>query len=143
MNNHKPIHLKQSFVVSPQVIWEHLTQLHYLQQWFFKELNDFSPIVNFKTSFPFYYNDKTFTHCWEVVEVLPSRRLVLLWSYKEYSGKAEVQFELFSTPHGCLVFFTEKLLSPYPAMEEFKRGNRKTGWKSVLQSRLVDAISKV
>ena len=143
MNNLNFIHLEQTFAVTPQVIWEHLTQLHYLQQWFFKELEDFSPRVGFSTSFAFDYNGKTFTHCWEVVEALPQERLVLLWSYKEYSGRAEVHFELSSTPHGCLVILTEKLLQPFPAIKEFKRTNRKTGWKSVLQSRLVDAVSKV
>ena len=45
MNNLNSIHLEQTFAVTPQVIWEHLTQLHYLQQWFFKELEDFSPRV--------------------------------------------------------------------------------------------------
>lgn len=143
MKNLTSIRLEQSFTVSPQVIWEHLTQVHYLQQWFFKELNEFSPTVGFSTSFPFDYNGKTFTHCWEVKEASPQNRLVLLWGYKEYSGKAEIHFELSSIPHGYLVCLTEKLLEPYPAMEEFKLLNRKTGWKSVLQSRLVDAVSKV
>ena len=141
MQNLQPIELEQSFSVSPQIIWSCLTELHHLKQWFFQELNEFNAEPNFRTAFSIEFNEKIFTHCWEIKEIVPQNRLVLGWQYNEYSGDSEVIFDLSTTPQGCLVQLNASILDPFPVMEEFTRKNMKAGWKDLLHTRLVNYVN--
>lgn len=140
MKNQTPIYLEQFFAASVPIVWDCLTQIKHLQQWLFKELKHFKPEPFFTTEFAYDYKGKTFTHCWEVMDIIPQKQLVLGWRYKEYPGVAKVRFKLSTSPNGCIVELTENLIDPFPEIEEFKRKNRKAGWKDLLHTRLFNYI---
>ena len=92
-------------------------------------------VSGFKTSFAFQYNNKRFTHRWEVRDILPQERLCLGWKYKEYPGDSEVIFEIPSNPKCNILKIAANTLKSFPALEEFSRESMQTGWTGLIQTR--------
>ncbi len=143
MKTNTSLSVVEEFNVSPPLLWKCLTQLEHLQQWFFTELNSFEPTIGFKTYFTFNYNNKTFTHQWEVRGVVPQEKLTLGWQYKEYSGDSEAIFDISASPKGCILKLTANILSAFPALEEFSRESMQTGWTDLIQTRLKAYVSSL
>ena len=114
-----------------------------MQQWFFQELKLFEAVRGFKTSFAFQYNNKIFTHQWEVKDVLLQEKLCLGWKYKEYPGDSEAIFDISSSPKGSILKLTANILSSFPAMEEFSRESMQSGWTDLIQTRLKRYVSSL
>ena len=60
-----PIIVGESFGVSPDDLWDAITQLNQMTQWFFENIPDFKPEVGFKTSFIVESGNRQFNHLWE------------------------------------------------------------------------------
>jgi len=143
MTTNKSIVVLQEFHVPPPLLWKYLTQVEHMQQWFFQELNSFEAVRGFKTSFAFQYNNKIFTHQWEVKDVLLQEKLYLGWKYKEYPGNSEAIFDISSSPKGSILKLTANILSSFPAMEEFSRESMQSGWTDLIQTRLKRYVSSL
>ena len=143
MTTNNSIVVLKEFNVPPPLLWKYLTQLENMQEWFFKELNSFEAVRGFKTSFAFQYNNKIFTHQWEVREVIIQEKLCLGWKYKEYPGDSEAIFEISSSPKGTILKLTATILSSFPEMEEFSRESMQTGWTDLIQKRLNAYVSSL
>lgn len=143
MTTNDSIIVQQEFEVSPQLLWKYLTQLEHMQKWFFAALTSFEPTRGFKTFFTFNYNNKNFTHLWEVRDVLAQEKLCLGWQYKEYPGDSEAIFEISSSPKGAILKLTANILSPFPEMEEFSRESMQTGWTGLIQTQLKEYVSSL
>ena len=143
MTTNNSIVVLQEFHVPPPLLWRYLTQVEHMQKWFFKELKSFETVRGFKTSFTFQYNNKNFTHQWEVKDVLLQEKLCLGWKYKEYPGDSEAIFEISSSPKGSILKLTANILSSFPAMEEFSRESMQTGWTNLIQTRLKRYVSSL
>lgn len=143
MTTNNRIVVLQEFHVPPPLLWKYLTQVEHMQQWFFQELNSFEAVRGFKTSFAFQYNNKIFTHQWEVKDVLLQEKLCLGWKYKEYPGDSEAIFEISSSPKGSILKLTANILSSFPAMEEFSRESMQSGWTDLIQTRLKGYVSSL
>ena len=143
MTTNKSIVVIQEFHVPPPLLWKYLTQVEHMQQWFFQELNSFEAVWGFKTSFAFQYNNKIFTHQWEVKDVLLQEKLCLGWRYKEYPGDSEAIFEISSSPKGSILKLTANILSSFPAMEEISRESMQSGWTDLIQTRLKGYVSSL
>ena len=136
MTTNNSIFVLQEFNVSQPLLWKYLTQLEHIQEWFFNKLRSLEAVWGFKTSFAFHYNNKIFTHQWEVREVLLQERLRLGWQYKEYPGDSEAIFEISTSPKGSILKLTAKILESFPALEEFSRESMQSGWTDLIQTRL-------
>ena len=143
MTTNNRIVVLQEFHVPPPLLWKYLTQVEHMQQWFFQELNSFEAVRGFKTSFAFQYNNKIFTHQWEVKDVLLQEKLYLGWKYKEYPGNSEAIFDISSSPKGSILKLTANILSSFPAMEEFSRESMQSGWTDLIQTRLKRYVSSL
>lgn len=143
MTTNNRIVVLQEFHVPPPLLWKYLTQVEHMQQWFFQELNSFEAVRGFKTSFAFQYNNKIFTHQWEVKDVLLQEKLYLGWKYKEYPGDSEAIFDISSSPKGSILKLTANILSSFPAMEEFSRESMQSGWTDLIQTRLKRYVSSL
>ena len=143
MTRNKSIVVLQEFHVPPPLLWKYLTQVEHMQQWFFQELKLFEAVRGFKTSFAFQYNNKIFTHQWEVKDVLLQEKLCLGWKYKEYPGDSEAIFDISSSPKGSILKLTANILSSFPAMEEFSRESMQSGWTDLIQTRLKRYVSSL
>ena len=143
MTTNDSIIVQQEFEVSPKLLWKYLTQLEHMQKWLFAALTSFEVTRGFKTFFTFNYNNKNFTHLWEVRDVLAQEKLCLGWQYKEYPGDSEAIFEISSSPKGTILKLTANILSPFSEMEEFSRESMQTGWTGLIQTQLKAYVSSL
>jgi len=94
-----PIQLKVLYPVPIEKVWAALTNINEMQQWYFPNLVSFEPIVGFTTSFHLENEGRSFTHLWEITEVIPLQKLAYNWKYKEYNGDGYVVFALSKVAH--------------------------------------------
>ncbi|MEX0274225.1 MAG: SRPBCC domain-containing protein [Flavobacteriaceae bacterium] len=132
-----PIIVEENFKVSPERLWNALTDITEMRQWYFDQLVAFEPKVGFETRFPVKVNDRTFTHCWKVTEALPNQRIKYNWYYAEYEGDSYVTFEIFGEVPDVKLRFTAEVVEDFTAdIPEFKRESAVNGWNYFIKERL-------
>ena len=117
-----PILIEQAFQTSIKTIWAALTDITEMKKWYFDNIPDFQPKVGFKTQFPIHNEGRTFTHLWEVIEVIPNQLITYRWHYKEYAGDSIVTFVLTAIEEQVRLNLTLQILEDFPDdIPEFKR----------------------
>ena len=135
--------VEQSFNVSLSELWNAITNVEYMRQWFFNNITDFKPEVGFKTEFPVKSGERIFTHLWQIVEVEPFKKLVYNWKYLEYLGNSFVCFELFKQKNSTLLKVTLKITKKFPAdIPEFEIESGIQGWNYFIKNRLKNFLDK-
>lgn len=140
------IHMKQSeppivvactYPNSVERVWDSITIHAEMIQWFFEDIPAFEPVVGFATSFPVSTGERTFTHQWEILEVIPQRKIKYSWNYPEYPGDSTVSFELEALDGSTNLKVICEVLEDYPDdISEFKRESGVAGWTYFLKERL-------
>jgi len=69
--NNIPVVVEQTFNASIDTVWNAITEIDQMRQWFFENIPDFKPEVEFETQFNVTSGDRNFFHQWKVTEVLP------------------------------------------------------------------------
>ncbi len=138
MNNfHENIIVEQIFYVSATEVWNAITKLEEMKQWFFNNIPAFKPEAGFKTSFPVISRNNTFTHVWEIVKVVPRKMIKYHWAYQEYEGEGCVTFELFDKGSQTLLRLTNEGLESFPQeIPEFERDSCQAGWDYFIKGTL-------
>ncbi len=139
-----PILVSQSYNVNAEKVWSAITDVNEMRQWYFDILEDFQPIVGFKTSF-FHENEgRQFTHQWEVKEVIEGKRIKYQWNYKEYDGNSYVIFDIVSLGENqSELTVTSIVEKDYPDdVPEFDRASGVAGWEYFLKQRLLDYLNQ-
>ena len=136
-----PIIIKESFRISVNKLWNALTEVDQMRQWFFENIPDFKPEVGFQTQFAVVNEGRTFTHLWTITEVVPDKKIVYNWKYKEYPGDSLAIFELSQENDQTLLRLTLKILEDFPAeIPEFSRESCIGGWNYFLGERLKEYL---
>ena len=73
--NDAPIIVEQIFNTSIQNMWDAITQINQMKQWFFNNIESFIPEVGFKTQFNVQSENRNFMHQWELTEVIPPEKI--------------------------------------------------------------------
>ena len=142
MNRSKDIIVEVEFHHDIQKVWQAITHLNQMRQWFFENIPDFQAETGFKTDFPVQSGDRVFHHLWKITEVIPNKKIVYDWSYKSLPGKGMVSFELFESNEGTLLKLTNKGLDSFPDdLPEFTRESCLAGWNYFLKERLKSYLS--
>ncbi|NRA93003.1 MAG: SRPBCC domain-containing protein [Psychroserpens sp.] len=137
----EPIIVEQVFNKSMNKVWKAITDVEAMRKWFFDNLPDFSPRLGFSTSFEIEFNNKTFTHLWEVVEVIPNKKFVLNWRYEEYPGESYVAFALTEHKKGTKLSVIATIIKDFPEdIEEFSRESGVEGWNHLIKTNLVNYL---
>lgn len=76
------LQLKEIFNATGENLWNALTDLNLMKQWYFKEINFFEPKIGSKTFFSIEYEGKKFIHKWYVFEVIPKEKIAYHWQYE-------------------------------------------------------------
>ena len=84
----EPIVITQTFDASIKEVWEAITVLDKMKQWFFDNIPYFEPSVGFETRFDIQVEDRIFPHLWKLTEVVPLQRITYDWRYEGYAGSA-------------------------------------------------------
>lgn len=132
-----------TFNTSKEIIWKTITEVTEMQQWFFENIPAFEATIGFKTQFLVQNEDRKFTHVWEIIEVIPYKKISYNWHYLEYDGSSIVSFELDELNRLTRLKVTHKITKPFKGdIVEFKRESGVAGWKYFITNRLKNFLEK-
>jgi 8-oxo-dGTP diphosphatase len=133
----EPIIVNQKFNVSKETLWKAITDKEQMRQWFFEQMNDFNAEIGFETKFIVNFNGLKFTHVWKIEEIIPHKKIVYNWRYKEYDGEARVKFELFDYGEKTILRLTNSVINAFPPnIEAFTRKSTEEGWRYFIKESL-------
>lgn len=138
-----PIELEFLYPVSQERVWNALTHLDEMLQWYFENIPDFKAEVGFETHFLISNEGRNFTHIWKVTEVIPKEKIVCNWTFKEYPGSSDLILELVANGDKALVrlkvVVRENFADDIP---EFKRKSCEGGWNYFMGQNLKAYLEK-
>lgn len=144
LKSEHPILVDRSFHISVEKLWEVITDLDHMHQWFFEEIKEFKAEPGFQTSFDIHSDTRTFPHVWNVKEVIPNYKLVVTWNYTGYAGECDISFETFSEDTGSSILLTAIVLEDFPNdIPEFKRESAVGGWDYFINDRLANYVASL
>tara|TARA_R110001606_G_scaffold4892_2_gene23089 strand:- start:118 stop:564 length:447 start_codon:yes stop_codon:yes gene_type:complete len=144
MDNQEPIRIEISLNVPVNKVWEALTNVTQMREWYFENIPDFKPEEGFETKFEVKNGERIFTHIWKITEVIPFKKISYTWKFEEYPGEGLSIFELTTTENNTTQLKLEsQVLTPYPKdIPEFKRESGEAGWDYLINKNLVEFLQK-
>ena len=129
--NHPPIVVSKHITSELNVIWQALTELPIMREWYFPNIDHFKPEIGSRSSFLIENEGRQFTHKWEVVELDAPHKISYTWSYEEYPGSAIVTFEIGDDSNNeKTVTVSLEVKEDFPdGIPEFKRESCMAGWE--------------
>ena len=125
-----PIIVEDTLKATPEAVWSALTRLDEMRLWYFDNIDEFKPEVGSRSQFPVVSEDRTFTHLWEVTEVVPNERISYVWQYEEYPGESLLTFTIQSRENAVQVKIITDILKDFPdGIPEFQRESCRDGWE--------------
>ena len=120
-----------------QEVWKAITDHDQMIEWFFENIPNFRAEEGFHTKFLIENEGRQFTHLWTITEVIPDKKIVYDWRYKEYPGIGKVTFELSEKDNQTLLTLTNEGLESFPNdIDEFKEESCRGGWNYFINQRL-------
>ena len=132
-----PIIIEEIYTTTLPQLWNALTTHSLMVQWYFDNIPDFVPEVGFTTSFATHNEGRSFTHLWEITEVVPQKRISYNWRYQEYEGDSFITFELIPIADKIMLRVILSVLADFPDhIPEFETESCQMGWQYFLGLRL-------
>lgn len=144
MNNiDEPIIVEQVFDNKIQDVWNAITELDKMIQWYFPNIPAFEPIVGFETRFVVQVEDRIYPHVWTVKDVIPNKKISYGWEYEGYPGKAISLFELIEENSQTKLRLTYIVIEKFPEdIPEFTRESGIAGWNYFIGKKLKEYLEK-
>ena len=138
MRTHEePVVVEQEFNRPRADVWNAITKIEEMRNWYFENIPDFKAEVGFCTRFPVDAGDRIFLHLWQVTEVVPQRKVVYNWKYEGHAGDSLISFEVSGDEHSCQLRVTMQVLEDFPEdIPEFTRESCVGGWTYFINERL-------
>lgn len=141
--NEPPVVVEETFQRDALAVWQAITDVKQMTQWFFENIPDFKAEVGFSTEFVVENEGRVFPHCWTVSEVVPQQRLEYNWKYRNYEGDAYVLFELFPQNDGTMLRVSLRVTEDFPDnIPEFRKESCLSGWQYFICERLKAFLSE-
>lgn len=131
----------ERFEQSAEDVWAAITQVDAMRSWLFAELIAFEARRGFKTEFNVHLDGKDFLHQWEVLEVIPRRKLVYSWRYKGYPGDSSVTWLLDERKSATELQFIHEGHESITGDDLFSYDNGLAGWRYLIGQSLKDYLS--
>ncbi|NIT55346.1 MAG: SRPBCC domain-containing protein [Aliifodinibius sp.] len=139
----QPIIVEQSFNAPIERVWNAITDVAQMRQWYFDNIPAFKPEVGFETQFDVQTEQRIFRHIWKVTEVVPQKLISYTWKYEGYPGDSQVMFELFKGNQSTKLRLTHQIKESFPQdIPEFSRESGIEGWKYFIQNSLKEFLDK-
>lgn len=135
-----PVTVTQTFPCSASTLWSALTNIEEMRRWYFDNIPGFNPRVGFTTEFVVANEDRTFTHCWEILEAQVNEKLSYRWTYSEYEGEAIAHFSLSGSDPVVLTVTMEVLADFDDSVTEFTLESCQGGWDYFIADSLKNYI---
>lgn len=138
-----PVIVEQTFDSTPEQVWRAITELDQMTQWFFENIPDFKPKLNFETRFIVDSGDRLFPHIWKITEVIPLQKITYNWKYEGYEGDSFVTFQLTETGGKTKIRLTCDVVESFSdAIPEFRRESCIAGWNYFIGRNLTEFLEK-
>lgn len=138
-----PIIVEQTFSADIQTVWNSMTQIDLMRQWYFEDIPDFKPEVGFETQFNVENEGRNFLHLWKVTEVAAPHKITYNWKYDDYPGDSFVTFELNEHNGLTTLKLTHAVHESFPEnIPEFSRESCLGGWDYFIRKRLNEYLEK-
>lgn len=139
----EPIIVEEIFETSISAVWNSITNIDQMRQWYFGNIPAFKPEVGFETRFNVQSQDRNFVHMWRVTEVVPLKKIKYNWRYDNYPGDSFITFELFQEDTSTKLVLTCDIVESFPDhIPEFTRESCYAGWKYFVNERLKDYLKR-
>lgn len=139
----EPIIVEQTFNTSINNVWNAITKVGQMKQWFFENIESFKPEVGFETQFNVQSQDRNFLHLWKLTEVVPMKKITYSWRYGGYPGDSFVMFELLEQNDQTKLRLTHKGMESFPEeIPEFSRESGIEGWNYFIRKSLKEFLGK-
>lgn len=138
-----PVVVEQNFNAPAKAVWEAITVLNKMQQWYFSNLPEFTTQVGFETAFLIENEGRQFTHKWKITEVVPFKKITYEWRFEEYPTiLGVVSFEIFEEQNGTNLRVTNHGIETFPKnVPEFTRESCQGGWEYFINQNLKNFIN--
>jgi len=141
MTDPNPIIVTQTFEATTTKVWNALTNLDQMREWYFPNIPDFKAEVGFTTQFLIQNEGRDFTHIWTIKEVVPEHLIGYTWNFEEYPGEGYSTFELQPTENQTKLTLRNYVNEPFPDhIPEFKRESGQAGWDYLIKQSLADFL---
>ncbi|RMG22816.1 MAG: SRPBCC domain-containing protein, partial [Methanobacteriota archaeon] len=138
-----PIVIDEVFNQPVEKVWNAITDLALMKQWYFENLPEFKPVVGFETCFEVQSGERIFPHRWTVTEVIPLKKISYRWRYDGYTGDSLLTMELFPEGESTRLVLTHQVLENFSDdIPEFKRESGVEGWNFFIRQRLKEFLEK-
>ena len=127
LNSTGPLVVERSYNAPVNKVWEALTELEKLKQWYF-DLAEFKPEVGFEFEFIAGDDKMQYRHLCRITEVIPFKKIAYTWRYDGFPGDSKVSFEIAEEGAGSRVTITHTGLETFPDTPGFARSNFNGGW---------------
>jgi len=142
--NDEPIIVEQTLNKSIDTVWNSITEIDQMRQWYFDNIPSFKAEVGFETQFMVHSQDRKFLHMWKVTEVVPQQKITYNWKYEGYLGDSFVNFELFNQNNLTKLKLTHNVRESFPAdIPEFSRENCIGGWEFFIKKSLKKYLERI
>ena len=132
-SKNEPLIVEKQLEASIETVWNAITQIDQMKQWYFEQIKNFEPVVGFKTSFIIKSGDRVFPHLWKITEVIPQNRITYRWKYEGYAGDSYVTFKLESKNNGTQIKVITKIVEDFTDdIPEFQPESCIAGWEYFL-----------
>ena len=137
----KPIIVEQKFTKSIETVWATITNHEEMIKWYFENIPDFKAEVGFYTEFNVKSEKRDFLHKWNVIEVIPNKKIIYNWTYENYQGSADMHFELFPKGDSTKLQIKIVVLEDFnDVIPEFRRESCIGGWEYFIKGRLKEFL---
>ena len=138
-----PVIVEQILHTSINDVWDAITNVERMNQWFFGNIESFRPEVGFETQFEVQVEDRKFTHLWKLTEIIPFQKITYNWKYKEYPGDSLVTFALIEEQGHVKLRLTTEIVENFPAeISEFSRESCLGGWHYFIKQNLKEYLEE-
>jgi len=138
----EPVIVERIYNAPVRTVWEAITDLEKMQQWYFPMLGEFEPEVGFETTFDVTTPGKVYGHIWKINEVIPFKKISYEWKFGGYPGDSVVSWELFPDGEGTRIVSTNTGIETFRGdlHPDLARENFVQGWTDFLGTKLKEYV---
>ena len=140
----EPVIVEHVYNAPIEMVWQAITDLEKMRQWYFPALVEFEREVGFETRFDVGHEGKTFPHIWKVTEVIPGKKISYEWKFGGYPGNSLVSFELFNEEGKTRIVLTHRNLETFRGdiHPDLARQNFVQGWEHFIGTALKEFVEQ-
>ena len=138
----EPLAIEKVFNAPVSRVWKAITNKDEMKQWYL-DIKEFKPEVGFEFQFYGGSEEKQYLHLCKILEVIPGKKIVYSWKYKDYPGESIVTFELLSEGDNTRVKLTHAGLESFPQdSPDFAKDSFAAGWNEIIGTSLKAYVEK-